>query len=39
VIDPVDFYRLAESLADVPSAREEHFRTAISRAYYAAFLA
>jgi hypothetical protein len=39
MIDPVDFYRLAESLLSWPSAREEHYRTAISRAYYAAFLA
>ncbi|MFP3209443.1 MAG: HEPN domain-containing protein [Nitrososphaeria archaeon] len=39
MIDPVDFYRLAESLLRWPSAREEHYRTAISRAYYAAFLA
>jgi uncharacterized protein (UPF0332 family) len=39
MIDPVDFYNLAESLLRWPSAREEHFRTAISRAYYAAFLA
>jgi uncharacterized protein (UPF0332 family) len=39
MIDPVDFCRLAESLLRWPSAREEHYRTAISRAYYAAFLA
>jgi uncharacterized protein (UPF0332 family) len=39
MIDPVDFHRLAKSLLSWPSAREEHFRTAISRAYYAAFLA
>jgi len=39
MIDQMDFHRLAESLVSWPSAREEHFRTAISRAYYAAFLA
>ena len=33
MIDPMDFHRLAESLVSWPSAREEHFRTAISRAY------
>ena len=39
MIDQMDFHRLAESLVSWPSAREEHFRIAISRAYYAAFLA
>jgi len=33
IIDLVDFYRLAERLVSWPSAREEHFRAVIGRAY------
>ena len=37
MILPEDFYKLAKKLFSDPNAGEEHYRTAISRAYYAVY--
>ena len=37
MILPEDFYKLAIKLFSDPNASEEHYRTAISRAYYAVY--